>query len=517
MASLKRHLFTKICKNYIEAARRFKRDDGGNIALLFAAAIIPAILAVGTAVDYSRASQVKTAMQTALDSTALHLGLLPHTTPQAEYETEAVSYFAANYQGDFGASLGTIGVVKDGVTITLTLVGQLDTMFMGIASIHDMDVNVVSEVLLGGGTIEIAYVLDNSGSMSGSKISALKTAASGLVSTLYDSLPSNSTDLSFALVPFATFVDIGESNANQSWMDTNAQSPVHSANFNQSANRFDLFDNFTNVQWEGCVEARPYPHDVQDTAPTSGNPETLFVPAFAPDEPDNYSPYYLNYMNDSSSGSELARQEHVVKYDSPAIANSVWPYYSGHNIGPSFLCNQRDLLQLTTLQSTIETNLENMMASGGTDIVQGLVWGWRTLSPSEPFTSGRAYSDPRNQKILILLTDGKNTYNGMGNQNGSLYSAYGFAKEGRLGTTSSNSTTLGNAMNGRTAEACVNIKAAGILIYTITFDLSDPDTLQLMSDCATSSEYYYDSPTVSQLDDVFEEIAAKLLKLRLSK
>ena len=32
-----------------------------------------------------------------------------------------------------------------------------------------------------------------------------------------------------------------------------------------------------------------------------------------------------------------------------------------------------------------------------------------------------------------------------------------------------------------------------------------------------SEDYYYNSPSTSQLDDVFDEIASKLLKLRLSK
>lgn len=502
--------------------RKFIRNDGGNIAILFAATIIPAILAIGAAIDYSRASQVKTAMQTALDSTALHLGLLPHDSSQAVLESEAANYFAANYQGDADVNLGAIGVVKDGPSITLTLDANLSTIFMGIANINHMDVGAISEVLLGGGTIEIALVLDNSGSMAGSKLSALKTAARGLVETLHDALPPNSTDLGFSLVPFATFVDVGESNANASWMDTNAQSPIHSENFNQNSNRFTFFNNFTNVEWEGCVEARPYPHDVRDTEPSSATPETLFVPAFAPDEKGNAGstwPYLNSYLTDSTSGNDTIRQEHVGKYSNGATATpAVWG--TTYNFGPSWLCKQSDLTPLTTSENTIDNRLQAMFAKGGTNIVQGLVWGWRTLSPTVPFTEGRAYNDNRNQKILILLTDGQNSYNGHNNPshiNGSYYMAYGYSKHGRLGTTSSYSSTLNNALNTRTAEACENIKDTGILVYTITFDIDDEDTLQLMEDCATSPAFYYDSPSVSDLDGVFEEIAAKLLKLRLTK
>ena len=45
--------------------------------------------------------------------------------------------------------------------------------------------------------------------------------------------------------------------------------------------------------WQGCVEARPYPYNVNDAKPSAmsdeistitGDPATLFVPMFAPDE-----------------------------------------------------------------------------------------------------------------------------------------------------------------------------------------------------------------------------------------
>lgn len=500
---------------------RFGASEGGNIAVLFAATIIPAFVAAGAAMDYSRAVQARTAIQSALDSTALHLGLLPHETQQAELEAQASSYFSSNYQGADATQIGAITVLKDGPAITLSVEGVINTTFMGVVNIPKMDIGVTSEVLLGGGTIEIALVLDNSGSMAGSKLTALKTAARGLVETLYDALPPDSTDLSFALVPFASFVDIGETNANQPWMDIQAQSPIHHTNFNQPSNRFTLFNNISNVDWEGCVEARPYPHDVRDTMPDTSIPETLFVPAFAPDEPGNAGlqtpyPYSNSYLADSGSGNDLSRQQHVGKYASGAIAQPAY-YGTQFNIGPSFLCNQSNLMQLSTVENDIDTALQDMFAKGGTNIVQGLVWGWRALSPSVPFTQGRPYNDNRNQKILILLTDGKNTYNGVSNQNRSLYSAYGYAVEGRLGTTSSSSTTLSNAMNTRNAEACSNIKQKGILIYSITFDVDDSDTLQLMEYCATSANHYYNSPTTAMLGNVFEEIAAKLLKLRLTK
>ncbi len=66
-----------------------------------------------------------------------------------------------------------------------------------------------------------------------------------------------------------------------------------------------------------------------------------------------------------------------------------------------------------------------------------MVWGWRVISPTEPFTEGVAYDDDTWQKVIIVLTDGANTIDDESTHNGSNYSAYGYLNEGRLGTTSS--------------------------------------------------------------------------------
>lgn len=499
-------------------ARRFTGSEHGNIAMIFGLMIVPLIFAVGAVIDYSRAAQRKVQFQAALDATALALGLMPTSASQSDLETRAAEVFNANFAGT-GSWGANIVVAKTGSIVDLSIVGNISTYFMGLANINTIDLSVVSQVLIGGGTIEVAMVLDNSGSMSGSKLTALKGAAEGLVNTLYDGLPPNSADLSFSLVPFATFVDVGQGNINASWMDTQALSSIHSENFSSPANRFDLYNNISNVQWEGCVEARPYPYDVQDDAPMTGTPDTLYVPSYAPDHPDeesNWWEFLNNYLNDQTSGGDLTRQENINKYASGVSAGTDY-YGTTYGFGPSFMCNQSELLPLTTNQNSVLTGINDMVARGTTNIVQGLVWGWRTLSPGEPFTQGRSYSDNNNQKIIILLTDGANWISGSNNFNKSLYSAYGFIKDGRLGTTSTSSSTRTARLNDRTAEACENAKASGITIFSITFDLDDATALSLMTNCATSAQHYYNSPSTSDLDDVFAEIALKLRQLRLSR
>lgn len=51
-----------------------------------------------------------------------------------------------------------------------------------------------------------------------------------------------------------------------------------------------------------------------------------------------------------------------------------------------------------------------MKANGGTNVPEGLAWGWRTIAHAAPFTEGRPESERGNDKVVIALTDGANTY-----------------------------------------------------------------------------------------------------------
>ena len=61
-----------------------------------------------------------------------------------------------------------------------------------------------------------------------------------------------------------------------------------------------------------------------------------------------------------------------------------------------------------------------------------MAWGWRVLSSGAPFTDGRNESEKGNDKVVIVLTDGANTYTRLARRhdaagNKSTYAAYGYA------------------------------------------------------------------------------------------
>ncbi len=386
---------------------------------------------------------------------------------------------------------------------------------MQIAGFQTLDVNSYVEVTREQTALEVTLVLDNTGSMNSSgKITALKQASTDLVNLLFGQ-EENPALLKFALVPFAASVNIGSQYLNSGWMDNNAANSLHGVQFEAgSQNVWDQYAKLVNKSWNGCVEARPAPFDILDTPPDPANGDTLWVPYFAPDEPDSWAAgqngfwYGNNYLGDDVGNGNTnvdLRQRKVSKYDSETVNAD----------GPYFNCKNQPIQPLSNSKTTILNAVNQMTAAGSTVIPIGLAWGWRVLSPEQPFTQGASYSDPTVKKVIILLTDGKNDIGNLPNHNTSWYNGYGYISQGRLGTT--NSAQAHVELNNRTAQLCTNIKTAGILIYTITFQVSDPTIQNLMRNCATTQAMYFDSPSNSELQQNFQEIAAQLGKLRISK
>ena len=226
--------------------------------------------------------------------------------------------------------------------------------------------------------------------------------------------------------------------------------------------------------------------------------------------------YLPDGLADNASDSD--KQKNVDKY-----ANNVWA--SGGS--PNSNCTAKPILPLTNKKSEIVTALGGMQANGYTNITEGLMWGLRVISPGAPFTEGKAYGTKDHHKIIILLTDGKNEYPSdryasgsdmveSQNDNKSYFGPYGYAASGRLVDTT-NKYTYQSKMNERTTEACNAVKDEDIELFTITFELNDPDTEALMRDCATAPDMYYNSPSTSRLNSVFQAIATRITELRISK
>ncbi|MHA1166056.1 MAG: pilus assembly protein TadG-related protein [Alphaproteobacteria bacterium] len=489
---------------------KFSTDRNGVTAMLFGIMLLPLLLSVGVAVDYSRALRVKQHLGRALDSAALAIGSW-RDLDEAQLKQKAQAFFAANYDAEVLGTPSPLNVSIQGKVITISATSTVDMVLMQLAGFNQISVGALSEITLNEKKIELVMVLDNTGSMGWSgKLTSLKNASNTLLDVLIpDAGGGVSEDVKIGLVPFAAAVNIGSDKLGSGWIDVAAQSSIASEDFQPGTNVLDLYGQIQNAVWNGCVRARPSPLDTQDVTPAGG--DTLWPPYFAPDEPD-FSSYYNRYASDFGySGSTYdydARQRFTGKYNALTI--------SGTSDGPDFNCRTAPVTPLSNTRATIAAAINQMVATGNTVIPAGLAWGWRLISPETPFTEGIGYDDEETIKAVMLLTDGQNSVGGgIGTHNRSQYNAYGFATSGHLGAT--NGAEAESVLDAKTATLCANIKNKGIRLYTITFQVSSSSTRDLMRNCATETEMYYDSPSGDQLNTIFQDIAKGLADLRISK
>ena len=516
--------------------RRFQTRRGG-VAVTFALALIPMSMLGLAAVDFHRASTVKSQLQDALDAATLAAGRSSATT-QTGITTVGVNVLKANLKTfkDVTLTSSTFTLQTDGTVVAsakATVKPLIADMFLGTG----IPVKADSSVVRANNKIELALVLDNTGSMaSSSKLTNTKTAAKSLIDTLA-AAAARSTEpdaVRISLVPFSMTVRIGTSSQlttykSQSWMDPSGTSPINNEIFTtnnatttQFANRWTLF-NQMGISWAGCVESRKAPYDVQDTAPSSGTPSTRFTPFFSPDEPDvsqynndntwkNYSTSN-NYLSDGLSNNNSnknwwLRQGRVQKYNTTSVDTS-------GGKGPNMGCTMQPISRLTTSYSALKTSIDAMVATGNTNVPMGLMWGWHTITPNAPFADGKAYGTDKLKKIVILMTDGENTFGESSNPNDSAYIGLGYIFQNRLGISSGTESQRRDKMDARMAQVCTNMKAKGIEIYVIGV-MVDSYTAGLLKACATDSSHYFDVSASSQLNDVFNTIAGSIANLHLA-
>lgn len=536
---------------------RFSREDDGAVAVLLGVMIIIILMIAAMAIDQLRFTSESMQDQYALDAAMLAASdAIGHPDQDAEAKARAMAFYKANRPDGSVKDIAEMTVDSAEGTVVGTTRFAWKATLLRAFGLEKVNLGTQARVVRGG-TAEIALVLDNSGSMAGTYIEDLKKAATSLVNTAYYGVDGEGK-ISMSVVPFAGSVNVGSGFRGASWIDNDGVSAISKENAIDQRSRFQLFDDLS-TSWAGCVEMRAFPYDVSDAAPDSSNPDLLFVPMFAPDEPDDGNDGGASYSNNyiTDDGGDCPKQKCVCpEYRSPGKCKSSpgWVLtpltpaeaqartckYRGQQpgiaasysdkcsrgtprgAGPNAYCTTKPILPLSIRKADVLDSISSMVANGMTNITEGLAWGWRTLSPSEPFTQGRSYNDPDNNKIIILMTDGQNTYTSTSDHNKSRFGALGYARpyqspgSGRLGTSYS-SSSFTTMMTGRTRAVCAAAKASGIKIYTVAFRLeSDPATQSLLRECATEPRDAYVASDGASLIETFQNIAREIAKLRIA-
>ena len=459
-------------------------NRSGSFAIMFALVLVPIVGAVALAVDYTIASRARIELHNAADAAALALARQGLELRQADAERIAGEYIQANYQGVYSS----LRALKSDTTWTVSVDASSPTRFAGIFGIDASAISVVSAATFSVSTYEIGLVLDTTGSMRGEKLQRLKEAATTLVDTM--SQHNGDVDMvKFSLVPFSSFVNVGPQfgpkfNAQgevvrqaASWLDTRGTNPIGQFELTRSLSRFEMYHHL-GQEWKGCIETRPpykgTAYDVTDIPAVRSDAHSLFVPAFSIDEPDQIDswgrPRYPNsYLSDRGTtlrdaapvrlrnkynvavtgaaatgtndddddddeGGRAGGLSSAVFYSAPAVDTSNSTFWRGEALpkGPNHDCQAQPIVPLTNDFNLIKGRIAALTAQGATNMMEGVMWGWRVLSPGEPFAEGRAKTAGDNEKVMIFLTDGANTWNQLGNDLGSTYSSFGYVVDRRL-------------------------------------------------------------------------------------
>lgn len=501
-------------------------DRRGAVATFIAVGIVPLVGFVGLATDAARGYMVKAKLSQALDAAGLAGG---RAMLEPDRDDDINQFFAANFPaGYLGAAVNgpQIDAQETDGLLTLTATAVVPTSFMRVLGFQDMTVSARTVVHRAVRGMELALIMDNTGSMrSSGKMGAMKTAAHALLDILYGE-DETVNDFWVSLVPYAATVNIGPGRTGwlADWDPADYLPPAWDAGTNYGAGEFASWaglpyravtgsqgaqpdvnpanwEELPALRWKGCVEARPSPYDQNDDLPS--------VQGFA----HQFWPSTLaTYGGDGDNDWDWDRIDE---------ANDA----ENDGLGPNLGCGPA-ITPLTAERSTVEGAVDEMQPwhRGGTMANLGLVWGWRTLSPTwqgmwggtSPSDLPLSYDTPLMDKVAIILTDGVNEwYDWPGGDPNSDYTAYGRVSEGRLGTT--NKGTATGIINDRMLSICNAMKSQGIIIFAITFQLNNSSTQNLFRNCATSPAHYFNSPSNEDLQDVFHEIGNELTNLRLAQ
>lgn len=530
-------------RNLINHSQRFQRDEDGSLIIFALVLFLLMAMMGGFAVDMMRYEQTRTALQNTLDRCTLMAASLDQRLDPESVVKDCVD------KAGFGTDLQSVLVTQALNSRSVVSKGRVDTkpFFMHLIGINKFDALGTSGAEQAITNVEIALVLDVSGSMTGAKIANLKIAAAEFVDNMLANDPNRR--ISITIVPYNAQVNLGS---------------VLRAKY-QAVNLHGVAD-------VNCLEL---PSSVF-SAP--GIPRNVDLPMMAYAD-HNYGTSQTNAAVSPTSSAALP------------------------NYAAAFCTKQpANIVRLPSQNATtLKSQINGLVAGGNTSITLGMKWGVSLLDPSArgmyneligagqmgANLSGRPfnYTDPESMKVIVLMTDGEhvahnrvtNTYktgpSPIYKSSGGDYSVYQAAHAGNkywvphlgtwsatpynggvqqnwetiwtnlkvsyvawqfyaraLGSTNTARSTIYTnqmndmvqtydsvgGMNASLQQSCGQAKQNNMLVYGIAFEAPNNGKAQILQ-CATSAAHYFDAQNGAEIQTAFRTIASNLTQLKLTQ
>ncbi|MDB5572967.1 MAG: hypothetical protein JWR79_124 [Tardiphaga sp.] len=456
---------------FLELIKRFGRNDRGNIAVIFAIALLPILGFVGVAVDYTRASSARSAMQAALDSTSLMVlkDVVAGAITASEIPAKAQSYFNALYNNKNAAEIGittTYTAKNSSGTSSVSVNGtaQVNTDFLKVAGFTKLGISSGSTATMGGTRMRVAMALDVTGSMNdANKLVEMKKAANGLITTL-TGLATSNEDVYISIVPFAQMVNVGVTNKSASWLNWDELGSCSSRYDASFYSRFNTKDGCqanggtwtsttSKARWTGCITDRDQPYDTTKDGATNNNT------------------------------------------DFPAVFYT----QNGSDICPAEILPMTSLIGDTS--NKIGAKIDSLVAAGGTNQAIGIQMAWQTLQSSSPFGTPAKDSNFKYTDVLIILSDGLNTIDRW----------YG------------DGSNVSQEVDARQTILCQNINSQvsttdqEYRVYTIQVNTDGDPTSTVLANCASKNGQFFPTSSAAGIATAFSSIGSSLSKLRIAQ
>lgn len=467
-------------KNYLKTAlSRYTKNKDGNFAMMAAFTSMGLLMAASVAIDTSSLVQKNGALQDYLDAAIIAAAATGEENP--EKLKKIVKESLKSNSHDMDGLTFEIDVIDKEIFASARAMHK--TSMMGMVGLDEVPVNVKSAAPIAGAMpVNLALVLDTTRSMEGSNMDDLREAAKALVDIMDR---SNNPETRLSVVPFNSYVNVGMGNRNAAWMDVPADGPGPARS---------CYDEWT-TGTTGCQESMvtnykdgvPF-QEMQTTGCDSVKTGNMICPP-----PDNL-------VWKGCAGSRLdGKDELATATASDPIPGAMKEY-----------CGNVEILPLTDDMDDVRDTIDDLMPTNDTYIPAGLAWGWRTLSPTAPFSE--AASTPKHAtRAIILMTDGANTMDTgpvSWNSDRVYHKSY-----------SPSNTTADDLATDRILALCSNAKADGITIYTVAYKI--PSALSgghdVLRDCASSRHTAFKANSMASLKSTFEKIGRNLQVVRLSK
>ncbi len=485
---------------------RLAQNQRGSVAIMFGLATFVVVSLVGSAVDYGRALLVRERLQATVDSTVLAAARVWQIEQDMTLaEKKAIAHFDAMKPEGVEAKMTKL--TPDTVTNTLTVEATAAVSAPFLSLLLDgkpLEVSSHAQAKFcvgcrgggGGGNegydIEVAMMLDVTGSMAGQRIADLKEAAKDLVKILvWDDQKEHKSRV--AMVPFSHAV-----NAGSLLGPTVAYNPSSSLTF-----RFrDGKDRTWYRTNSYCVSERLGAEAYTETAATGNNR----LPR-------------IYYSSSSNSSCQPTTAVMPLTSDKTALVNAIDGLsaagWTSGNLGTAWAWYMLSPKWWTGIPNNVHT-------AGRPAAYPSLPSGctkWETCSPTM-----RTGTDVR--KYAVLMTDGE--YNMQfcnGSSGGTAGASIPDRDSGPGNSEKGNCTSTLGSSNTQALAMCTAMKKTGIVIYTVGFGLGASGAqVDLLRACASEDGHFskpgklfYNTQTGSELRSAFRHIATSIASLYVSQ